>query len=539
MKKVLSVLFAATLALSALVGCGPNIDPNDPNKLEIYLYNAGYGYEWCEEILKAFQEEDWVKEKYPDLKVKLEKDELSTRAKELMTATKKVNHYEIVMGTGLESVLGPESGVEDLTESVYNSEVPGEPGVLYKNKLIESNLTSAAYFDKGFVSDSAEKKYYQVNWVSGMTGIIYNEDKLTALNYEVPNTTDELLKIMREVKALNGSNPAYTQTTTFATYGASAYANYPFYTWWAQYETAEEYINFFKGIDSTTNSPSPEIFRQEGIKQAYLVLEEMMHRDNGMTWLNPNTGREAYRETQNRVQLGNALFMGNGDWVDNELKSFREGLVKQNGHADTVKLMRTPVISAIRTKTPSITTDEMLSAVVKAVDEGKTSYEGVTPEDFNTIKAAREVVYSVGPGHNAYIPSYASGKGPAIDFLRYLATDKANEIYIRVTNGASLPFKYNLKEKNQELFDKISPMQQERLTYFNDLDVNILPAQTSFPCVRYGGLSLTKTGNILTDFTGGASKGDFNSVTEMALAREYSYWTDGNNWNSMLSQSGM
>lgn len=539
MKKVLAVLLSLLFAVAVCAGCGTNkIDPDDPQKLEIYLYNAGYGYKWCEDLLAAFKEEPWVKEKYPDLKVNFEKDELQTRAQELMSASKKINKYEIVMGSSLEGVLTPDSGVEDLTESVYNSEVPGE-NVLYKDKLISSYLTSAAYIDKG--AQQSQQKYYQVNWASGMTGLIYNEDKLTALGFTVPNTTDELVKIMQDVKALGGSNPAYTQTTSLVTYSTSAYCLYLYYTWWAQYQTVDEYINFYNGIDSGTMSRSPEVFRQQGLLETMKVLENILHRSNGLTWLNPSTGREAYRETQNRLQRGDGLFMANGDWVDSELAAFREGLIKVNGRADTVKMMRTPVISAIIERTPSIPDDATLSKVVKAIDEGQTSYQGVTAEDFAVIVAARNVVYSIGPGHNAYIPSFASGKAVAVDFLRFMATDKANEIYIRATNGASLPFQYDLKEKNPDLFEEISPLQQNRLNYFAQMDVSILPSQASFPLVRYGGLNVMATGSPLTEFTGGTSKGNYDSVAQMVFEREYKYWTDNNNanWRSMLSQAGM
>ncbi|MFR6641465.1 MAG: hypothetical protein ACLUSP_09210 [Christensenellales bacterium] len=90
MKKILVSLLSLLLVTAMCVGCGNKIDPNDTQKLEIYLYNAGYGYKWCEDLLDAFKEEDWVKEKYPDLKINFEKDELQTRARELMTASKRL-----------------------------------------------------------------------------------------------------------------------------------------------------------------------------------------------------------------------------------------------------------------------------------------------------------------------------------------------------------------------------------------------------------------------------------------------------------------
>lgn len=539
-KRMLKTIFTLMLALIfiGISACKPGIDPDNPQKLEIYVYNAGYGYKWAEEILEAFKQEPWVKEKYPDLRTSFEKDELATRASELLGASRNVNKYEVIMGTSLERQLGPNRTVTDLTESVYNSMVPGEE-ILFKDKMIPSYLQSSAYIT-GNVS-SEPRSYYQVNWASGMTGVIYNADKLKALGKNVPNTTDEFVKIMQDVKSLNGSHSDYKETYSFVTYGASGYVSYLYYTWWSQYQTAEEYVNFYSGIDSETNSRSPAVFSQTGLLKSLEVLESFLHRDTNYTWVNPNTGREAYRETQNKVLLGTALFMANGDWVDNELRELYQGLKEINGHADTVKMMRTPIISSIIEKTPTINDDITLSNVISAIDNGETDYPNISSEDFETILAARQVVYTIGPGHNAVIPEYAAGKEVAIDFMRYLATDKANEIYIRNTNGASLPFVYDLRIKNQELFNQISPMQQDRLDYFTSLNVNVLPSQNSFPLVRYGGLSLMASGNPMTAFTGAASKGNFSSLAEMLHKRELTYWTESNNarWLNALAQAGL
>ncbi len=545
----LSLILSCVAMFGSLVGCkgnggGPNdggkpIDPTNTNKLEIYLYNAGYGYEWAEDILAAFVQEPWVQEKYPGIEnnARVEHDEVATHASDLLSASLSINKYDIVMGSGLEGKIGPDFNVLDLTEAVYNSTVPGE-SVLYKDKLLDSYLDSAMYRGKGDVVTAPS--YYQVNWASGMTGIMYNETKLNALGFEVPNTTDELLSIMQTVKTRK-TDSTYSQNTSFATYGSSTYVNYLFYTWWAQYQTSEEYVNFYNGIDSKTESRSPAIFRQEGIYESLAVIEKILHKNSGYTWVNPNTGREAYRETQNRVLLGNALFMSNGDWVDNELKTLRDGLISEMGRADTVKLMSVPVISAIRERTPSITSDQMLSAVVEAIDAGETSYPGVEPEHFAIIKEAREVVYSIGPGHNACIPSYAVGSGPAVDFLRYMATDKAQEIYIRATNGATLPFEYNLKEKNPSLYATISPMYQGVIDRFTNQNVNILPAQNSFALVKFGNLSPFSSGIPFEDFTTGKSAGNYSCVAEMCYEREYKYWTENNNavWKNCLRQAGL
>jgi ABC-type glycerol-3-phosphate transport system substrate-binding protein len=91
----------------------------------------------------------------------------------------------------------------------------------------------------------------------------------------------------------------------------------------------------------------------------------------------------------------------------------------------------------------------------------------------------------------AAIPSVSKSKEVAIDFLLFMATDIAQEQYIRTTTGASLPFRYNLKEKNETLYNEISPLQQARMDYFCNeaYEVYSLPITTYFPLVKYGELS--------------------------------------------------
>ena len=537
---LLSVMLLSSMVLTGFAGCGGNtIDASDPHKLEIYVYNAGYGYKWAEDILASFVAEPWVQEKYPGIEKKAEvyHDEVGTYAKELLNASKKVNKYDLVVGSVSQGNLAPGTNALELTEVVYNSEVPGE-GILYKNKLQSSYLESAAYVPKSGIID--EKAYYHTNWATSTTGLYYNATKLEALGFEVPNTTDELLAIMEAVKNRT-PDEVYSQKTSFVTYGSSVYAYYLSNLWWGQYEGIDEYINFYNGYDSLTESLSPSVLRQQGRYEMLCVMEEILHRNNGYTWLNPNTGREAYRETQNRVLLGNGLFMANGDWVETEMATLKQGLIDQTGSADTVTFMRTPIISAIIDKTPSIPNDATLSAVVEAIDAGETEYEGVDPDDFATIKAARGVVNALGHGHTAFIPSYASGKDPAIDFLRYMATDKANDLYIKATGGATLPFQYNLKEKNTALYESIAPLYQDVMDYYNEIDITVLPPLDMFPFVRDGGFNDRSSGDTLSAFTGGMSKGSYSSLAELLFEREYNYWANNNNanWKSCLAKIGI
>ncbi len=546
MKKSIVKIGAVALAVGTLfgAGCGKDkVDSSSPETLEVYIFNAGYGYEWCQTLLDAFKEETWVKEKYPNLAVDLTHNEVENYATDMLNGSASTNKYEIIMGLNLYKSLGDAGRAEDLTKTVYETTVPGE-NVRYIDKMYSSVLRSNL---NATSNPAATDTYYTTTWATGMTGIVYNENALQKVGKPVPNTTDELIDIMKYVKSNTISG--YDQKYSFVTYTSSAYTNYMLNTWWAQYEGCEEYANFFEGYDSSTNSISSAVLSQEGRLKALEVLESVMSKDKGYVYLNPAPGREAYRTTQNQLVMGKGLFMANGDWFDNEMRSFCEGLQQTQGHCDTIKLMKTPVISSIISQTPSIENDAELSALITAIDAGSKALSGtgydVEQDDFNRILDARTVVYSIGPGHNAVVPKTAVGKEVAYDFLRFMATDKALALYIEATNGASLPFNYDCKAQNVELYNKLSPMQKDRLDYFDGYQkaIDILPAEYSFPLVFFGGLSAFKSvdGKAGMEFLSGYSKGNYASAAERIFREDIKYWTDefDRNWNTAVAEAGI
>ncbi len=543
MKKLINLILAVVMAFSCFLasGCGPKVDSSDPQTLEVFIYSAGYGHTWLEEILKEFEKETWVKEKYPNLKTDIKVSELEAEASTLLQDdTGKANTYEIIFGQVLNQYMGEDGRVEDLTEKVYKTLVPGE-NVYYKDKMLESARKSN--IDPS-VEAGQDPVYYTASYASGMTGLIYNEDRLNAMGFSVPNTTNELVNIMKTIKTRNSSTnklPGYTNTYSMVTYTVSSYVNYLFYTWWAQYQGSAEFANFFKGFDTSTNSYGPAVLSQKGRLEALKVVESIMSKDNGYTLIEEDTTRFAYRAAQGRILIGNAVFMANGDWFDNEMTGTVIG-------EETIKLMRTPIVSSIIEKTPSIADDAELSALITAIDAGNKSLTGtgysVTQDDYNTIQAARVCVYTIGPGHNAVVPKIAAGKEVAYDFLRYFATDKANEIYIRETNGASLPFEYDVQTKNPTLFNSLSTMQKGRLEYFNgyDVEIDLLPAPNSFPLVLYGGFGpFAASGNPGAKFLEGYDKGTYASGAMKMFYDEYNYWNEDeqSRFKSALTNAGI
>ena len=126
-----AVLAMALFFVFVSVGCKRGSLEGE-NVLEVYVWNAGYGAEWMEELLAEFETLDWVKEKYPDLQTEFNTNDEQTYAAGLIPAEGR-NTVEQFFASDLRYFAGTEY-VIDLTDVLYNSEVPGE-GVLYKDRF--------------------------------------------------------------------------------------------------------------------------------------------------------------------------------------------------------------------------------------------------------------------------------------------------------------------------------------------------------------------------------------------------------------------
>ncbi len=474
----LSSILMVGVVMASAAGCGGNRG-GDANTLEIYCVDAGYGVEWVDGLVAKFKEQAWVKEKYPQITVRWSSNDDQSYAQGRIDAGARSNHFDLLFGMNMWGYAGEGSKALDLTELVYNAKVPGE-SVTYKEKMDKSYLLSHQYLKAG----SNEASYYTAPWVGGMASILYNEDILKANNFTVPNTTDELVQLCADYKALNPTgNYAFIQSFD------ANYFDYMFYTWWAQYEGVQGYENFFGGIDNDVYSS--RIFDQKGRQYSLEVFDALLKDSKG--YLNPSSFTQKFVIAQTSFINGEALMHVNGDWFSSEMIDIMN---LKGENAPAIKTMRVPVISKLGEKL-GITDAELseIVAYVDAIGAGETpemptftSSKNYTAEKvIKAVKEARSVVYSIGASHQAIIPNYAVAKDLAVDFLRFMATDIALEVYTKETYGSTLPFAYNVPKT---LYDTLPLAQQTRLDYFSNLNgVHTLVAAEYFPLVRYGGLA--------------------------------------------------
>lgn len=458
LKEIVMKFVVLVLALSmafgvfGMVGCKRD---NSDNTLEVHSWTAGYGTDWLVNLLKAFGQEEWVKEKYPKFKYELVLNDNQSFASSRIPLGER-NTIDLFFGIYAPGLHGSKY-LLDLTDVLFNSEVPGE-GVLYKDK-VENFVLDAI----GTQTSNGIKNYF-IPWSPSFGGMIYNKTILEdELGFQTPNTTDELLALMESVKNLGGKNPAYPYKTSIISSKIS-YADYFFPVWWAQYEGMAGYDDFYNAIDYDGVRDSSNVLLQTGRLKSLEVFHDIYNENNGYydrTSLN-------YEFIQGQVRLirGQGLFMVNGDWFAQEMKSQIEQH-KQNGYDYDLRVMKNPVVSAIVEKTPSLVTvasqqgksnDKILSMVIDEIDQGKTSSDisGISQDDFEFIRQARGVTFSNIVGAATYIPSYASAKELAVDFLRFMATDKGCGIYAANTTGGRTPFKFDIQQDAPEVYEELS-----------------------------------------------------------------------------------
>ena len=507
----------------------------------------GFGSDWAKNLLDAFKEEAWVKEKYPNLQTIFETSADRSAINTRLDAGEGVNTVDLVFSDSVTPYMGEDNQGNarsvDLTDVVYHSKVPGEDITVY-DKLRDDWKKQTAYYSVGENSFSGNVPYktYDFLWGSGMMGIVYNEELYKSFGYSVPpRTSDELFEVSQHIKE---GNDQYKEDYTFMYSSGGDYMGYLYQIWWGQDEGIDNIYNYYQGIGFDGENyveKSSDIFKQVGRREAMNELIRLSQKTNGLRY--SRGAATDFKAAQKFYFQGKGVFMCNGDWLAEESK---EDLAESPYH---FKMMKTPIISSIRNKTKSIPDDATLRQVVQAIDDGKTFAEanisGVTEADYKTIMDARGVTLSLGAGFHSCIPSYAAGKEVAIDFLRFMATDKAQEIYAKATGGATLPFKYKMSDK--EVFKGFSDLQKSVIDMRENsiYESACMPIGTNMPLVKFGGLgiwtsyALKGTWDINYAQNGSLDPTDEWSA-QAAYDRDIDYYTnnDGEKWNNCLRLAG-
>ena len=525
MKKLLCLMAAILLVITTMSGCNKTLTTDNENTLVIHFIEAGYGRKFVDDLAAEFMKEN------PGVKVEMLASSIFSDSRSLLLAGPKSNKADLMLTTdmffdivddGPTRLKGYDCLLEDITD-VYNGTIEGE------SRKVTDKLSPAIsnYFN-------VNGKYYMVPWAGPTAGIIYNKgifDKNP--DWKLPKTTIQLIDLCISIKS--------SGKKAFIFSGGQQFFKSVYTTWWAQYQGTKSYFDFWKGIDET-GVMSSKVFLQGGRYEALKVLENILKFDNGYT--DPNSLSYKFADAQMAFLRGDAMMMPNGDWLENEMRnSFKPGSVD-------IAFMKMPVISSLGIKlgiNDSVLAQAVdyadgvsktmpdLKATVSEADGADPSFMNLSnDEKMNYIRDARNMVFNYFTGHTAIIPAYANAKDLAKKFLRFMASDKGEEIYIKATNGNMPAFLYDI-ENNPSLYNSLSSFQKSRVANSKNA-IPIFEDKSNKFFFRTGLVPFSISNTSVETALGAQNPADRKTAYECI---KYDYDSVDYNWKSLLDQAGI
>lgn len=548
MLKFFTVCLAFIMALGTTACYGKKGNSDSANTLDIYLLYKGYGDLWLKDAMERFKQADWVKEKYPNLEINYSQNSLDADAHQKLAAGPSINKYDLLFGNELKAY-ETKGLISDLTDSVYLTEVPGEPGTRVIDKLPDTFRERIKRSVGAPEREDGENSYYMVSYVDGIFGLMYNQDLLDQMELEVPLTTDQFLEVAQAIKekgynAKTGPNGAEQRENAVIMNNAKDkyWNDSAFDVWWSHYVGAEAFTDFMNGYDAAEDVyNSQTVLDMPGRLEALTFMQELLTKyqyENSGSFPN-HTG---YLQAQTEFLMGRGVFHYNGDYFATEMDERVEALKKQ-GINYNIKYMKMPLFSKIvETLEDTGMSDTLLREVVKAVDDNKTYEEAqfssaVSKNDFDKIAAARRIVgFNCGTGQSAVIPSYSPAQELASDFLRFMYTDESLKAFSVSSKGLVFPSTYDASS-DTSILSSLSNMnisKMELLKGTSNYPITVLPTPADTPLGTGGFTALHYDGALESNF----NKNNNNPQTpEQILAAEKSYWKG--QWESMLSAAGI
>ncbi len=432
--KILALLMVAIMAMSVFVGCGKSTSQKKSGTLHIGVAQLGYGTLWLENLIDAYEDKTGNK---VELTIEIGQKGNSKFNDVIESGATDLDLVFNESSKVRENIYGGSFTMDGVTydclyadiSDVYNTKVDGESKTIAE-KMDADSLKKVEY----------DGKYYTMQWSMGTLGFVRNVDvwnKLGLTDEDIPVTTEEMFAVSQSIidndKNTDGIVP-------FIYCDSDEYYTMVTPIWFAQYEGKENTNKFLQGKDFD-GERTEYLYDYQGLEEALKVTGELLTR-NGFQ--HERAKSQEFTMMQGLFLKGQAAFCPNGSWLELEMGNYDEA---------KIDFVRTPVVSAIINNGPdldqdgerdpmtTITTDEKLSEVIRAIDAGKSEVAGVSEEDFAIVKEARSISYlNTGAGSVGYIPAYSDNVEGAKEFLKFMYSDEGLNIYYKTLKGATLPF---------------------------------------------------------------------------------------------------
>lgn len=506
--KALAVTVAASTLFSAAacsMGGGTSDGTSNGGQttggtIRISLWESGWGREWLDTMATEFEKDN------PEYKVKVDASASGGDITNLLPNPDQ-HDYDIIMGCNTDPSLY--ASYYELLDDVVNSKYKNESktiGEKIGSELLSMLETSSGHYDK-------------LCYGAGYYNIVYKTDIFEKYKYEVPKTTDQLVALVDKMRDVDEIVP-------FIHFTSGGYWHAMLWTWAIQYAGSESFYDMSENptlaklIDDENGIP-------QGLKVLGSILNNIKNYYTGSSGLEFSVAQSQFLAPAKKIGAEIAM-MVNGGWMENELKNSEDEL------NDNVEVMKTPVVSSIIKKCDTINDDATLAAVIDAIDRNKTSYEGVSAEDFELIRTARGVEVTNAPGLEMCIPKYSDQKEGAKQFLRFFYSDKGLQIWFNKTHVKQFA---DFDDSSIQLdTSELSKFEKSQLV-LSRKSVPVAEGRTHASHIIFvlGGASLTP-GYDAPEYTAVMAQGSPETAEQV--------WTDikanhNKNWKSYWSNAGL
>lgn len=438
MKRSNKFLIMAATSLMTLASCGHA--GSNPDAITITAVKLGYGLDWLYALTKKYEEKTGqafeIIEQIGQDGIGAIQTELNSYAgaSDIIATRPALFHKTIYQG----QIRANDGNVypcayEDLTD-IYNQEFAGETG----------NNTIAKKIDPEYMNFATiDDKTYGLPWANGFVSIVRNIDVWEDFGYSkdfYPRTTEELFEVMDDMNAkIAADSSKWGETKPMIYCKEDEYYSTIVGSWFAQYEGSESISNFYNGLDSE-GRVSKDFYSYDGVEKALDVLAKVVEYDKGTAtykYQHSSSDRCSFTQMQNYFFFGAAAMCVNGTWLDIESTAAK---------TKNLDWMPIPLVSSI-TDRLSFKDDATLREAVTFVDahpvagdnEGRP--EGVSEQDIETIRDSRNTgsYMRTDFDHLFLVPSWSTKKPAAKEFLHWLYSDEALQLFYQTMGGHHLP----------------------------------------------------------------------------------------------------
>lgn len=533
--RLISTVLAVSIAITTmLTGCnvkmkGGTDSSSSGDTLKIGIENKGYGDKFAYELAKAFEAKTGIK-------TQVAKSSSANWSNNALKSGEKNNDIDVffdirvAMGdvATMNWIEGYERAYVDLSD-IYNQKLEGyDTDKTLKELVYPYSLTACTWGgeDAGY----GDGKQYFVNWATGFEGLVYNEKLFKQYNLSTPKTTDEMFKLMEQIKTINKGKYAVNEDGydiyPFTYSGKVAYCIYLADVWWAQYDGIDLFNNILQGKDASGNYSS-ESLRSKGKLSAMNIISKMLDRDNG--YADVSSATQSFTNAQALFLADQAFMIPAGDWLEREMEANFEGDLE-------VAFMAMPVNSGVIDNCDSIKDDAQLAKVVSYIDGDITEKPSfVSDKDLEYIKSARSMYQSEGHQHITYIPAYSNMIDEAKQFIQFMLSKEGQEIMLEYSYGNMAML--DIDVTSFDYYDSLSNLQRSKLELMSRKNGTTLIGPNYVHPMNYaGGVSLWYGSSMESVFSVVKTSGSYKTAAQLFLEQ---YNSKVGEWNDMMSKAGV